>query len=78
MRNILNRKDEMNIEALQSLAGEIGLHQLGDMPTQKFLIREIQKQRGNEPCYLTDKRYACSENCEWRTSCQKLRAVWLR
>lgn len=68
----------MNIEALQALASELGLYKRGDMPTQKFLIRAIQRQIGEEPCYLTDKRYNCTEDCEWRAGCQKLRAVWLR
>ena len=68
----------MNIATLQALASDIGLHKLNDVPSEKMLIRAIQKQRGEEPCYSTDKRYTCKEDCEWRVSCQKLRAVWLR
>lgn len=68
----------MNIESLQRLAIQIGLQQHSDNSSQKMLIRAIQKQRGEEPCFSTDKRYTCNEACEWRTSCQKLRAVWLR
>ena len=41
-------------------------------------IRMIQKQRGWDPCFSTDKRYNCAEQCEWRKDCLKLRAVWLR
>lgn len=68
----------MNIATLQALASDIGLHKLIDVPSEKMLIRAIQQHRGEESCYSSDKRYACKANCEWRASCQKLRAVWLR
>jgi len=68
----------MNIESLQALASEIGLHKLSDIPSERMLIRAIQKQRGEASCYSSDKRYTCNEVCVWRASCQKLRAVWLR
>ncbi len=68
----------MNIETLQQLASQIGLHRFNDCPSQKMLIHAIQKHRGGEPCFLSDKGYTCHETCEWRASCQKLRAVWLR
>lgn len=70
--------EAMKIESLQELASQIGLHQHSTNTSQKMLIRAIQKQRGEEPCFSTDKRYNCHEVCEWSTSCQKLRAVWLR
>ena len=41
-------------------------------------VRAIQGQRGKEQCFSTDKRYGCTEQCEWRKDCLKLRAVWLR
>ncbi|MBI4938262.1 MAG: hypothetical protein HY846_08615 [Nitrosomonadales bacterium] len=41
-------------------------------------IWAIQRQRGQEPCFSTDKRYSCAQQCEWRKDCMKLRAVWLR
>lgn len=41
-------------------------------------VRAIQRQRGKEQCFSTDKRYGCTEPCEWRKDCVKLRAVWLR
>jgi len=68
----------MNIESLQQLACQSGIKDYGQNTSQIMLIRSIQKQRGEEACYSTDKRYACEEDCEWRGSCQKLRAVWLR
>ena len=68
----------MTIESLQRLASQNGLNQYGNNTSQKMLIRAIQKQRGEEPCFSTDKRYTCNEVCQWRGSCQKLRAVWLR
>jgi hypothetical protein len=68
----------MNIETLQQLASQIGLHQHKDYQSPRMLIHAIQKHRGGEPCYLTDKRYTCREVCEWSAGCQTLRAVWLR
>jgi len=68
----------MNIESLQQLASQIGLDQHSTNTSQKVLIRAIQKQRGEEPCFSTDKRYTYQVVCEWCTSCQKLRAEWLR
>lgn len=41
-------------------------------------VRAMQRQRGEEPCFSTDKRYSCSELCDLRKECLKLRAVWLR
>lgn len=68
----------MNMEALQQLASQIGMHDAEDYASQKSLVRAIQKYRGDEPCFLTDKRYHCDESCEWSEDCKKLRAVWLR
>lgn len=68
----------MNIESLQQLANQIGMPDYNDCSSQKMIIRAIQKHRGEVPCFLTDKRYGCREECEWRSSCQQLRAVWLR
>jgi len=68
----------MNMEALQQLAHQMGLQEYDNSSSRKVLIRAIQKQRGQEQCFLTDKRYTCDEVCEWRENCQKLRAVWLR
>lgn len=47
-------------------------------PLQVRDVRAIQRQRGEEQCFSTDKRYGCVEQCEWRKACLKLRAVWLR
>lgn len=44
---------------------------------QPSAVRAIQRQRGGEPCFSTDKRYSCAERCEWRRDCLKPRAVWL-
>ena len=68
----------MTLEILQQLAHEIGLQKYSDNTSQKMLVRAIQKHRGEEVCFLTDKRYGCVSDCEWRNDCQKLRAVWLR
>jgi hypothetical protein len=76
--NVFKGDSSVNIETLQQLASKIGLHRFNDYPSQKMLIHAIQKHRGRDPCFLSDKRYTCNEACEWRASCQKLMAVWLR
>jgi hypothetical protein len=63
---------------LQQLANELGINDYGSHMSQTRLVRNIQIQRGSEPCFSTEKRYNCAEDCEWSRSCRKLRAVWLR
>lgn len=68
----------MKPEELQQLACALGLGAYAAHASQTELIRTIQTIRGGEPCFSTDKRYDCAEDCEWRQNCRKLRAVWLR
>ena len=43
------------------------------------MVRETQLKRGDEPCYMTEKRLLCkNRQCEWRQECRKLVAVWKR
>lgn len=67
----------MTIEQLQQLAFDFGFqeHTLYASPAQ--LIRYIQLRRGSDPCFLTEKRYVCTETCEWSSECRKLKAQWL-
>ncbi len=50
----------------------------GDYHSKGQLIRLMQLQHGNEPCFATDKRYTCTELCEWGRECRKLVAQWRR
>lgn len=68
----------MNISSIQLIANEIGLEKYSNERSEKMLIRAIQKQRGEETCFATDKRYLCKQECEWSANCRRLRAVWLR
>ena len=64
---------------LQQMANRVGFNRNGyNRNSSPQVIRSIQRQRGEEPCFSTDKRYGCAEQCEWRNDCLKLRAVWLR
>ena len=69
----------MDREKLEKLARDVGIgtskHLLN--ADKKYLIREVQRALGQEPCYLTDKRYNCDDACEW-VCCKKLTAAWLR
>lgn len=68
----------MTLRELQQLACDFGLKEYATHTSQTELIRAIQALRGEEPCFSTDKRYDCTDVCEWRQNCRKLRAVWLR
>ena len=36
------------------------------------LIRSIQKKEGEEPCFMTEKRFSCKKiDCKWRKYCLK-------
>ena len=62
----------------QETVRHAGFDGYSNHPPQASAIRAIQRQRGEEPCFSTDKRYDCTKQCEWRNNCIKLRAVWLR
>ena len=62
----------------QEAVNRTGFDEYRSHSPQASAIRAIQRQRGEEPCFSTDKRYNCAEQCAWRKDCLKLRAVWLR
>jgi hypothetical protein len=66
------------IAQLQQLARDSGIKECAPHASQTVLIRKIQKLRGDEPCFATDKSFDCAEICQWRRECRKLKAVWLR
>ena len=68
----------MDKEKLTRLARHIGVSVQYLDSEKKFLIREIQRTLGQEPCYLTDLRYGCNATCDWSDECKKLTAAWLR
>lgn len=68
----------MGIQELQLRAHSMDLKEQGNSISKAQIIRAFQKQRGEVPCFSTDKRYTCNDSCEWRSDCLKLRAVWLR
>lgn len=67
----------MTIEQLQQLACDSGLKACA-YTTYTQLVRNIQLRRNSEPCFLSEKRYACREICEWAKECRKLKAHWMR
>lgn len=63
---------------LQQPASDSGPGDGAPHVSQTVLIRKIQTLRGDEPCFATSKNHDCAEICQWRRSCRKLKAVWLR
>jgi hypothetical protein len=42
-------------------------------------IRSDQRQRGQEACFMTEKRLNCGDlTCELRVRCRRLVAIWKR
>lgn len=68
----------MTHSQMMQLAGELGMNEYLGHTSQTQLIRRVQVLRGGEPCFSTEKRYNCTDDCEWSQNCRKLRAVWLR
>jgi len=69
---------DLNAEYLRKVAIQAGVSEIYFGLPEKVLVRAIQKQRGEEPCFLSDQRFGCRKICEWSAGCQKLKAVWLR
>jgi hypothetical protein len=67
----------MTIEQLQQLVSDSGLEACAPCSSKTQIIRNIQVQRGGVPCFSTEKRYRCTEICEWSAECRKLKAKWL-
>ncbi|WP_157662698.1 hypothetical protein [Sulfuriferula sp. AH1] len=73
MNEIPQRKNKIaNQHAIHEIKGT------GDYHSKGQLIRIMQLQYGDEPCFATDKRYTCTELCEWGRECRKLVAQWRR
>lgn len=68
----------MTIEQLQQLAFDFGFGGCARYTSHTQLIRDIQLRRGGDPCFLTDRRYACTKKCEFSAECRKLKAHWMR
>ncbi|MBW8371952.1 MAG: hypothetical protein K0M66_13410 [Thiobacillus sp.] len=67
----------MTIEQLQKLACDFGLEAHAPYTSQTQLVRNIQLRCGGDPCFATEKRYGCTEICEWSGECRKLKAQWM-
>lgn len=42
------------------------------------LVRDIQRAEGKQPCFGTERRLGCRQECEWARECRGLIAEWLR
>lgn len=65
-----------NFIGTPQMLSEIGIN--GEYYSKGQIIRLVQLQRGDDPCFATDKRYTCTEICEWGRECRKLVAQWQR
>lgn len=66
----------MTVEQLQQLAFDSGLKVSAPYTSKIQLIRNIQLLRGKDPCFSSERRYFCTDVCEWSSECRKLRAQW--
>jgi len=66
----------MTVQQLQQLAFNFGLETSVHNTSQTQIIRNIQLRCGGEPCFSTERRYGCTEKCEWSGECRTLKAHW--
>jgi hypothetical protein len=68
------RKDNLAVVAKMH-----GVPRTALMGSDVTLVRAIQKARGIDPCFRSEKRLNCREKgCEYRADCQRLVAEWRR
>lgn len=59
----------MNMQDIRVLAHELGLERTG-RTTKLELVRTIQQQEGNFPCFATAQHAECDQlDCLWRQDC---------
>ena len=64
---------------LQQLAKAIGVENPEDITQTTELVRAIQLQVKQRPCFRSDNYMSCKDkDCKWQTECKKLVAVWMR
>lgn len=69
----------MELEAIKEQGRLLGLNPFILQGSKKSLIQAIQQARGEQACFLDDARFSCARHeCEWRSECMKLTAVWRR
>ena len=69
----------ITISGLQQLAKSIGVQNPEGMSLEIELIQAIQAISQHRPCFRSEIRMLCEGvDCEWRTECRKLIAIWCR
>lgn len=66
----------LSTNQLKQIAGTLGIQNCGDYISQSHLVRLTQDFHGHEPCFATEKCFACAEtNCEWRDNCHQMLSI---
>ncbi len=69
----------MSIADLQGLAYAVGVPHPECLDNEIDLVRKIQNATRHRPCFQSESRMSCEESeCQWRSECRKLIAVWNR
>lgn len=69
---------EMDTRELQEKASQLGID-FGWSTRTTVLIRAIQQNQGDAPCFATELRHICQNLCcPWRADCLKPIAEWRR
>jgi hypothetical protein len=58
-------------------AVELGIPILEETPLHD-LVNNVLRAQGHEPCFRSERRYQCVEDCKWAVECKKLLAEWRR
>ncbi|MCC7414328.1 MAG: hypothetical protein IT495_22125 [Gammaproteobacteria bacterium] len=69
----------MDTTGLTMLARRAGLGDVSCTGSEADIVRAIQRARGEETCFRTERRLSCGRvHCEWRHDCRRLVAEWMR
>ncbi|MBS4097618.1 MAG: hypothetical protein KGZ83_12370 [Sulfuricella sp.] len=67
-----------SVTRLQQVSETLGFRGCRDSVSPSSLIRDIQERRGQEPCFASEKSFACAAvDCEWGGDCQEMMSVWI-
>lgn len=77
--NVLEEDGTVSTMGLRQIAASLGVVCPEKMRTEVELIRAIQEASHHRPCFQPEGSGLCDEaDCQWKTKCRKLVAVWHR
>lgn len=77
--HVLEEDGTVSTLGLRQIAESLGVLHPEHLYSERELIRAIQEASHHRPCFRSAKSSACQEHdCQWKTKCRKLIAIWHR